>query len=97
MLPWTFLTNHAVALILIARHPMITVHELALEISISERAIYRIIADLYRGGYIAKEKQGGRVRYQIKSHTRLRHKNQKEKAVIGLLKVLGGPQQNGKK
>ena len=49
MLPWTFVTNHAVVLSLLARNPIITGHELALEVGISERAIRRIISELYNG------------------------------------------------
>ncbi len=88
MLPWTFVTNHAVVLSLIARNPVITGHELALEVGISERAVRRIIAELYEGGYIAKGKEGRRVRYQIKRHAYLRHKTLRDRAVGELLKVL---------
>jgi DNA-binding transcriptional ArsR family regulator len=88
MLPWTFVTNHAAVLSLIAQDPMITGHELALEVGISERAIRRIISELYEGGYIAKGKEGRRVRYQVKYHARLRHKTQRDKAIGKLLKVL---------
>jgi DNA-binding IscR family transcriptional regulator len=52
MSQWTFVTNHAVVLSFIARHPMITGHELALEVGISERAVRRIIAELQDGGYL---------------------------------------------
>jgi DNA-binding transcriptional ArsR family regulator len=97
MLPWTFVTNHAVVLSFMAQHPMITGHELALEVGISERAIRKIIADLYQGGYIAKGKEGRRVRYQVKHHVHLRHKTQKDKVVADLLKVLSGQRQKEKK
>jgi predicted transcriptional regulator len=97
MLPWTFVTNHAVVLSFIARHPLITGHELALEVGISERAIRRIIAELCEGGYIAKEKEGRRVRYQVKHHAYLRHKALRDKAVGDLLKVLNPQRQKGKK
>ncbi len=97
MLPWTFVTNHAVALSLIARDPMITGHELALEVGISERAVRRIIAELYEGGYIAKGKEGRRVRYQVKRHALLRHKTLRDKAVGELLKALSVQRQKDKK
>ena len=97
MLPWTFVTNHAVVLSFLARHPMITGRQLALEIGISERAIRRIIAELYEGGYIAKGKEGRRVRYQVKRHAHLRHKTQRDAAVGDLLKVLSGSLQKEKK
>ena len=97
MLPWTFVTNHAVVLSLLARNPIITGHELALEVGISERAIRRIISELYEGGYIAKGKEGRRVRYQVKPHAHMRHKTQRDKAVGELLKVLSGPLRKDKK
>jgi predicted transcriptional regulator len=97
MSPWTFVTNHALVLSFIARNPMITGHELALEIGISERAIRRIIAELYEGGYIAKGKEGRRVRYQVKYHAHLRHKTQRDKAIGELLKVLSAQRQKEKK
>ena len=97
MLPWTFVTNHAVVLKFIARHPMITGHELALEVGISERAIRRIISELYETGYIAKGKEGRRMRYQVKRHSRLRHKTQRDVAVNELLKILSAERQKEKK
>jgi DNA-binding transcriptional regulator PaaX len=88
MSPWTFVTNHAVVLSFIARRPMITAHEMALEIGISERAIRRIIAELQDAGYITKKKIGRRIQYQVKHHAPLRHKTQEGKAVDDLLKLL---------
>jgi DNA-binding transcriptional ArsR family regulator len=89
MLPWTFVTNHAVVLSLISQNPVITGHQLSLEVGISERAVRRIISELYEGGYVSKGKEGRRVRYQVKHHARLRHKTQRDKAVGDLLKILG--------
>jgi predicted HTH transcriptional regulator len=43
---WTFLTNHALVLSLIARQPYTTALELANTVGITERAIRKIIADL---------------------------------------------------
>ena len=88
MSQWTFVTNHAVVLSFIARHPMITGHELALEVGISERAVRRIIAELQDGGYLTKKKKGRRIQYQVKHHIPLRHETQKDKTVGDLLKVL---------
>jgi predicted transcriptional regulator len=97
MLPWTFVTNHAVVLSFIARYPMITGHELALEVGISERAIRRIIAELYEGGYIEKGKEGRRVRYKVKPHVHMKHITQRNKAVGHLLKVISAKRQKEKK
>ena len=91
MLKWTFITNHAAVLSFISRHPVITAHELALEVGISERAIRRIISELLDAGYIKKKKEGRRVRYQVKHHAPLRHKIHTDKPVGELLKVLNAP------
>jgi len=97
MLKWTFITNHALVLSFVSRHPMITAHELALEVGISERAIRRIIAELQDAGYITKEKEGRRVRYHVEHHAPLRHKTQRDKAVGELLKVISAKRQKEKK
>ncbi len=89
MAQWTFVTNHAIVLSYIGRHPSITARELAVEIGITERAVRRIIAELDSGGYIAKAKEGRRVRYTINPRLALRHKTQSDKIVGDLLYVLG--------
>jgi DNA-binding transcriptional ArsR family regulator len=88
MRQWTFVTNHAVVLSFVAHHPSITARDLSLEIGITERAVRRIIAELEAGGYIAKKKEGRRVRYRIKPDVPLRHSSHRDKAVGDLLGVL---------
>ncbi|MBU1206737.1 MAG: winged helix-turn-helix domain-containing protein [Pseudomonadota bacterium] len=89
MLRFAFLTNHALVLCLLSRHPVITAFEVSLEIGITERAVRKIIADLKQDGYIMKEKEGRRVRYKINHRLPLRHKTQGDKAVGNLLQALG--------
>jgi len=89
MAKWTFVTNHAVVLTYLAKHPSITARQLALEIGITERAVRTIIADLEAEGYIVKAKEGRRVRYGVKAGLPLRHSTQPDKQVGKLLKVLG--------
>ncbi|MDH4220839.1 MAG: winged helix-turn-helix domain-containing protein [Candidatus Aminicenantes bacterium] len=89
MLRFTFLTNHALVLSLLARHPVMTGLEVSLEIGITERTVRKIIADLEEEGYIMKEKEGRRVRYKINHRLPLRHKTQGDKAVGNLLHALG--------
>ncbi len=86
---WTFITNHAVVLTYLAKHPSITARQLATEIGITERAVRTIIADLESEGYIVKAKEGRRVRYGVKAALPLRHSTQVDKQVGQLLKVLG--------
>jgi predicted ArsR family transcriptional regulator len=89
MRKWTFVTNHAVVLSYLAKHPSITARQLALEIGITERAVRTIIADLEAEGYIVKAKEGRGVRYSVKSALPLRHSTQLDQEVGKLLKLLG--------
>ena len=86
---WTFLTNHALVLSFLAKHPRITSLEIALEIGITERATRKIIADLDAAGYIDKEREGRRVRYWINPDMPMRHEAQRDIAVGDFLQVLG--------
>ena len=49
---FTFLTNYAHVLLLIASDPGILMRELALQIGITERAVQRIVDDLTTAGYL---------------------------------------------
>jgi len=89
MARWTFLTNHALVLDFLSRHPLITAYEISSQIGITERAVRRIIADLNEDGYIVKDKEGRRVRYKTNSLMPLRYRAQGDKEVGELLKVLG--------
>jgi DNA-binding transcriptional regulator PaaX len=89
MKEWTFLTNHALVLVYLAKHPQITALELSMSIGITERAVRKIIADLEREGYIAKTKEGRRVKYSINQKLPLRHQTQQDKSIEGLLFTLG--------
>jgi DNA-binding transcriptional ArsR family regulator len=89
MAGWTFLTNYALVLNFLARDPLITANNLAAQIGVTERAVRRIIADLYEQKYIAKRKEGRRVRFRINSRMPLRHTAQQDISVGELLKVLG--------
>ena len=86
---WTFITNHAIVLSYLAKHPSITARQLALEIGITERTVRTIIAELESEGYIVKAKEGRRVRYGVKAALPLRHSTQLNKEVGQLLRLLG--------
>jgi len=86
---WTFLTNHALVLSLIANHPRITGREIADEIGITERAVRRLIADLDAGGYLTKSRIGKGVEYSINPDLSLRHDTHREIVIGDFLKALG--------
>ena len=85
---WTFLTNHAITLFFLAKHPLITGRELSSLIGITERSVRNIVSDLESEGYIKKSKQGRQVRYKINPHLPFRHQTQNDKAIRILLEAL---------
>ena len=62
---WAFLTNHARALICIARDPGIRLREIGERAGITERAAHRIVGELLTAGYITRTRHGRRNRYTI--------------------------------
>ena len=65
---WTFLTNHARVLLCIARDPRARLRDIAASLDITERGAHGIITDLTRAGYLSKQRDGRRNRYQIRAH-----------------------------
>jgi DNA-binding transcriptional ArsR family regulator len=88
MATWTFLTNHAIVLLFLANHPLITGRKLSELIGITERSVRNIISDLESEGYIKRSKEGRQVRYKTNPHLPLRHHTQKDKAIRILLEAL---------
>jgi DNA-binding transcriptional ArsR family regulator len=86
---WTFITRHAVALSLIAKSPRITALELGASLGITERAVRKLIADLYSAGYISKKREGRGVRYRINPDLPLRHDTHREVGIGDFLTTLG--------
>jgi len=70
---WTFLTNHAHVLLVIARDPQITLREVAARVGITERATQKIVADLEEGGYLTRARHGRRNSYTISTGQPFRH------------------------
>ena len=62
---WTFITSHAQVLLVVARDPVLRVEEIAEAAHISVRSAYRILADLQKGGFVRRSKNGRRNRYEI--------------------------------
>jgi hypothetical protein len=65
---WSFLTNHARALLFIAADPDARLRDVAAALDVTERTAYGIVVDLTEAGYVVKEKDGRRNRYQIQAH-----------------------------
>jgi DNA-binding transcriptional ArsR family regulator len=87
---WDFLTNHAHVLVCVARDPGIRLRDIAAAVGITERAAHRILSELVDGGYVVRERQGRRNRYQVKTDLPLPHPLAGEYEVGDLLDVLVG-------
>ncbi|GAA3263738.1 helix-turn-helix transcriptional regulator [Nonomuraea helvata] len=74
---WTFLTNHARVLRLIADNPQARIRDIAQTIGITERAAMGIVNDLKDAGYIDVLREGRRNRYTIVPGQHLRHPSQR--------------------
>ena len=68
MASWGFLTNHARVLLCIAHDPGTRLRDVAARVDITERSAHAIITDLTAAGYLVKQKDGRRNRYQIQAH-----------------------------
>jgi len=90
MEPWSFLTNHGRALLLIAHDPDVRLRDIADSLSISERRAYGIVDDLTRAGYLVKERLGRRNRYQVQGHLPVPDIPPRERAIGEVLALLVG-------
>jgi len=87
---WTFLTNHARVLLCIAQDPGVRLRDIAARLDITERSAYGIVTDLSQAGYVVKEKDGRRNRYQIQAHLPLPDSTGRERTVGEILALLTG-------
>jgi DNA-binding MarR family transcriptional regulator len=85
---WDFLTNHAHVLTCVAHDPGIRLRDIAAAVGITERAAHRIVSELVEEGYVLREREGRRNRYQVVPELPLRHPLVSEREVGDLLKVL---------
>ena len=88
MATWSFLTNHARVLMCIAHDPGIRLRDIATTLDITERTAYGIVTDLTDGGYVVKEKDGRRNRYQIQAHLPLGETITRDRTIGEMLDLL---------
>ena len=86
---WSFLTPHARAMLLIAHQPDARLRDIAAALGVTERTAYGLVADLTQAGYVVKERDGRRNRYQIQHHLPLRDDVGRERSIGELLDLLG--------
>jgi hypothetical protein len=86
--PWSFLTNHAQALLCIAEDPSVRLREIGERVGITERAAHRIVTELAAAGYVSRTRSGRRNRYTVHSHLPLPDPLAREGKVGDLLAIL---------
>jgi len=93
---WSFLTNHARALLCVARDPGIRLREIAATLGISERRAFGIVTDLVDAGYVGKGRNGRRNRYEIRLHLPLPEASGRDRTIGELVELLAsaGPDEH---
>ena len=87
---WSFLTNHARVLLCIARDPGVRLRDIASTLGITERTAFGVVADLTEAGYVTKERDGRRNRYEVQHHLPLAEPTSEERTIGEVLELLGG-------
>jgi MarR family len=85
---WSFLTNHARVLLCVAHDPGIRLRDIATTLGITERSAHGIVADLAHAGYVVKEREGRRNRYQIQHHLPLPDATGNQRTIGDVLDLL---------
>jgi len=92
---WTFLSNHALVLTLVAADPDLRVRDIALRAGITERSAHEILKQLTDAGFLIVAKHGRRNHYQVVADRPLRHPLHRSRHVSELLAVLVGTDARG--
>ena len=87
---WSFLTNHARVLLCISRDPGVRLRDIAARTGVTERTAYGIVTDLTGAGYVVKQRDGRRNRYQIQAHLPLPETDSRERTIGEVLALLAG-------
>lgn len=87
---WSFLTNHARVLVCIAQDPGARLRDIAGELSITERSAFSIVRDLVDAGYVHKQRDGRRNRYEVQRHLPLPDPISRARTVGEVLALLVG-------
>ena len=90
MANWSFLTSHARVLMCIAHDPGARLRDIAASLGITERSAYGIVTELAEAGYLVRQKDGRRNRYQIQAHLPLPEPTSRERTVGEILALLAG-------
>lgn len=87
---WALLTNHAQALVCIARDPAIRLRDIGVQLGITERAVNRIVTDLAADRYITRQRRGRRNVYTVNRELPIPDGVAAEQSMGALLELLIG-------
>jgi hypothetical protein len=73
---WTLLTGHGHVLVEIARNPDARIRDISPVVSLTERTVQAIVADLEAAGYLTRTRVGRRTRYTVNPDSPFRHQAQ---------------------
>ena len=90
MANWNFLTSHARVLLCIAHDPGARLRDIAASLGITERSAHGIVTELAEAGYLIRQKDGRRNRYQIQAHLPLPEPASRDRTVGEVLALLAG-------
>jgi len=88
---WSFLTNHARALLCIADDPGARLRDIAAIVGVTERRAHAIVTDLADAGYVVKDRNGRRNQYRIQKDLPLRDPISGQRTIGEVLDLLVGP------
>jgi len=82
---WTFLSNYAHVLIVLAGEPDLRLRDVATRVGITERAVQRIVADLIADGFLSATRVGRCNTYSVHMKARLRHPIEAHRTIADLI------------
>jgi DNA-binding Lrp family transcriptional regulator len=85
---WTFLSNHAHVMLVLAKNADARLRDIAAEVGITERAVQRIVAELLDVGAITIERVGRRNHYDVNHKLPLRHPLERDHNIGEILAAL---------
>src|SRR5919202_413586 len=85
---WSFLTNHALVLLCVAREPGARIRDIAECVGVTERAAHRLVCELEEAGYLSRHRIGRRNFYEVHPDVPLRHPLEREHDVGELLRAM---------
>jgi DNA-binding MarR family transcriptional regulator len=90
---WSLVTNHAHVLECISAEPTARLKDIATTVGITERTAAHIVSDLEQAGYLTKNRDGRRNRYEVHDELPLRHPWHRHHTVGDLIRFLEAPPQ----